>query len=118
MNGENYRGADRRRTSDDFKSELLEALAGIHKEVAENTTLTASIKRDLDAHVTKTANVVAAWDKIEPGVKVMAGIGKIGEWCLDRWKPILIIGVAAKVVISGGGIAEAWNQLMRIFKTE
>lgn len=100
-----------RRQTDTWRNDIRGA-------VDENTRITKAVSDKLDKHIARTAPVNDAWESIEPGIRVLAAIGKAGEWLLDKWKPILIIGVAVKVLMSGGSFSQAWAMLAKIFKPD
>src|SRR4051794_34956609 len=103
-----------RRQSDAWREEIRRDVDALKKSVGENTEITKTIGGKLDMHIARTSPVTAAWDKIEPGIRVLGGIGTAGEWCIEKWKPIVIMSVAAKVLISGGGWHDAWAIFLRI----
>ena len=124
-----YRGEDRRKEDAgiaalrrdmhtllkkmDANTKLCEATAGTVAQVKHLAETTAA---KVETNAANNAPVLAAWSTVQRGVKVMDTLGRFGDWLLSKWKPILIIGVAVKVVMTGGSLTEAWKTLVRIFK--
>jgi hypothetical protein len=125
---------DRRRPDEreEWRRTIRTDVDSLTKAMGENTQLTkesldtsrlaaktaGETKKALDLHTAATADVVAAYAKVQKGIAVMDALGRAGEWIVDRWKPILIIFVAIKVLMHGGSWGEAWGVLEKIFKGE
>jgi hypothetical protein len=87
------------------------------KEAAKQAKMAAedaAAKQDM--HMAATADVIAAYGKVQKGIAVMDGIGRAGEWVVEKWKPILVVVVAVKIIVSGGTWSEAWGALAKMFK--
>jgi hypothetical protein len=91
-------------------------LAEEAKEAAKQAKLAAEeAAAKQDRHMAATADVIAAYGKVQKGIAVMDAIGRGGDWVLEKWKPILVIVVAVKIVLSGGTWSEAWGALTKMF---
>lgn len=99
-----------RRLDDPWRNQMRD-------DLLENTRITNELRTKLNEHIERTKGVTDAWETIEAGVRVLGWIGRAGEWLISKWKPILIIGVAIRVLTHGGSVAEAWAMLAKIFKS-
>jgi hypothetical protein len=79
------------------------------KGVEENTVLTQELKNDVEEIKDKLQVPLAAWDKIATGLKVIGWIGSFAEWVAKKWFFLLLAGLAAKLLISGGTWKEVWD---------
>ncbi len=107
-----------RRISDAWRKGINTDVEELKRSVAENTKITRAIEEKLDGHITKTASVVTAYDNLQVGIKVLDGIGRAGMWLFDKWKPILAVGIAFKVITGGGGWAEVRMAVMKFMRID
>lgn len=76
-------------------------------EIAENTKLTKQINE-------KLTPIAEGWEVVQMGLKVLGGVGKVGKFLINYWKPIAAVIVFIKILFLGGW-AEAVDGFKKIF---